>query len=97
MELMRTLSCLPLRNMCFQNSREIAFNLVCVILCEPVNVETESRNFSAFKAFTDANKTIMILPVPIFFTYVHKDITVLILGFQTVHEDSNNVNCFKYK
>ena len=36
-----------------------------LISCEPVNVETESRNFSALKAsvFTDGDKT--IFPVPI--------------------------------
>ena len=51
-----------LKNMCFQNKmcaeatlREFAISLVLVISCEPVNVETENRNF---------NKT--IIPFPIF-------------------------------
>ena len=44
----------------------------CTILEEKVE--------EALKALTDANKTIIILPVPIFFTHVHKDIPVLIDG-----------------
>ena len=46
-----------LKNMCFQNNMcaettlgEFAISLVLVILCEPVNVETESRNFSVLEA-----------------------------------------------
>ena len=39
-----------LKNKCFQNNMcaetTLAIRLVLVILCEPVNVETESRNFS---------------------------------------------------
>ena len=42
-----------LKNMCFQNNMfpettlgEFAIRLFLVISCEPVNVETESRNFS---------------------------------------------------
>ena len=42
-----------LKNMCFQNNMcsettpgEFASGLFLVISCEPVNVETESRNFS---------------------------------------------------
>ena len=43
-----------LKSTCFQNDMctettlgEFDISLVLVILCEPVNVETESRNFSA--------------------------------------------------
>ena len=45
-----------LKNMCFQYMYaettlwESAISLALVILCEPVNVETESRNFSALEA-----------------------------------------------
>ena len=48
------------------HSLEFALRLVLVISCEPVYVETESRNFSDLEAqlFTDGNKT--ITPVPIF-------------------------------
>ena len=42
-----------LKNMCFQNNMcaeaplgEFAISLVLVILCKPVKVESESRNFS---------------------------------------------------
>ena len=51
-------SCVPMsssKNMCFQNNMhaattpgEFAISLVLVISCEPVNVETESRNISGF-------------------------------------------------
>ena len=48
-----------LKNTCFQNNMcaeatlgEFAISLVLVILCEPVKVESESRNFSG----TDGNK-----------------------------------------
>ena len=58
--------------------REFAFNLVYVILSEPVSVETESGNFLALKVFTDANKTIMIHPCSNILASVHKDIAVLI-------------------
>ena len=69
-----------LKNTCFQNNMcaettlgEFAISLVLVIscepiLCEPVYVETESRNVSFLEAqlvnFTDDNKT--IIPVTIF-------------------------------
>ena len=46
-----------LKNTCFQNNMcaettlgEFAIRLVLVFLCEPVNVETESRNFSDLEA-----------------------------------------------
>ena len=46
-----------LNNTCFQNNMctqttlgEFAISLVLVISCEPVNVETESRNFSDLEA-----------------------------------------------
>ena len=50
---LRLLTMSSLKNTCFQNKMcadttlgEFAICLVLVILCEPVNVETESRNFS---------------------------------------------------
>ena len=61
-----------LKNMCFQNNLfaettlgEFAISLVHVISCEPVNVETESRNFSTLKRnmFTDGNKTSITVPI----------------------------------
>ena len=54
---------------------EFAISLVLVISCEPVNVETECRNFSALKhrMFTNGNKT--IIPV-----YMHRDMAILIDG-----------------
>ena len=79
-----------LKNTCFQNNicpettlREFTISLVHVITCEPVNVETESRNFTLKKCsvFTDANKT--IIPVSIFLPkciYIYRDIAVLIDG-----------------
>ena len=46
------LTMFSLKNTCFQNNmcaettlREFAIRLVLIVLCEPVNVETESRNF----------------------------------------------------
>ena len=52
-----------LKNMCFKNKMcaettlgELAISLVLVISCEPVNVETESRNFSAFEAPSTLDK-----------------------------------------
>ena len=58
-----------LKNKCFQNKMctgttlgEFTIRLIHVILCEPVNVETESRNF-----LDAGNKT--IIPVPIFLPY----------------------------
>ena len=46
-----------LKNTCFQNDMcaettlcEFAISLVLVILCEPVHVETESKNFSDLEA-----------------------------------------------
>ena len=52
----------------FRTLGEFAISLVLVISCEPLNAETESRNFSAFEGclqpgFTDGNKTIMIHPI----------------------------------
>ena len=51
------LTMLSLKNTCFQDNMcaettlgEFAISLVLVILCEPVNVETESRNFSDLEA-----------------------------------------------
>ena len=63
-------SCIPfLKNKCFQNKMcaettlgEFTIRLILVILCEPVNVETESRNF-----LDVGNK--IIIPVPIFLPY----------------------------
>ena len=61
-------SWVPLKNACFQNNMcaettlgEFAISLVLVISCEPVNVETERRNYSDLEAqwFTDGNKTII--------------------------------------
>ena len=50
---LRPLNMSSLKNVCFQKNtcvettlREFAIKLVLVILCEPDNVETESRNFS---------------------------------------------------
>ena len=50
---LRPLAMSSLKNMCFQNNMctettlgELAISLILVISCEPVNVETESRNFS---------------------------------------------------
>ena len=61
---------------CFQDSmcaettlREFAVSLVLVILCEPVNVETESRNCSALEANHPCSNIL---------AYVHRDIAVLI-------------------
>ena len=56
---LRPLTMSSLKNMCFQNNmctettlEEFAISLVHVILCEPVNeeTETESRNFSTSEA-----------------------------------------------
>ena len=69
------LPCHPLRMCAFRVTcaetplGEFAISLVLVISCEPVNVETESMNFSSLEVqrvamFTDGNKS--IIPVPIF-------------------------------
>ena len=72
-----------LKNTCFKNNMcaettlgEFAISLVLAISCEPVNVETESRNFSLYKrsVFTDGIKT-NILPCV---HRLYRDITVLI-------------------
>ena len=53
---LRPLTMSSLKNMCFQNMcaettlEEFAISLVLVISCEPVIVETESRNFSDLEA-----------------------------------------------
>ena len=56
--------------------REFAIGLVLVILCEPVKVETESRNFS------EAQRVVKWQwnrhPFPNILAYVHRDFTVLI-------------------
>ena len=50
---LRPLTTSSLKNTCFQNMcaettlMEFAYSLFLVIACEPVNVETECRNFSA--------------------------------------------------
>ena len=53
---LRPLTMSSLKNTCFQNNMcaettigEFAISLVLVISCEPVSVETESRNFSALE------------------------------------------------
>ena len=76
---------------------KFAISLVLVISCEPVNVETESKNFSALKRsmFTDGNKT--IISVPVFLPTCIGTLTFLLMGDKTVHEDSNNMTPFKYK
>ena len=64
-----------LRNACFQKNLcavcELVMGLVLVISCEPVKVETETRNFSALEAqrvyklsMSGGNET--GIPVPIF-------------------------------
>ena len=68
---------------------EFAISLVLVISLEPVNVETESRNFSALEA-QRVYRCKTIIPVPIF-------LHTCMMGDQTVHEDSNNPTHFKYK
>ena len=63
---LRPLSMSSLKNTSFQNNMcaettlgEFAISLVFVISCEPVDVETESRNFSALEAQRVYNKTII--------------------------------------
>ena len=81
-----------LKNTCFQNNmcaettlRELAIRLILVILCEPVNVETESRNISDLEAqgVYRWQKTINH-PCSNILAYVHlytcRDIAVLIDG-----------------
>ena len=57
---LRPLTMSSLKNTCFQNKMcaettlgEFAISLVLVILCEPVNVETESRTLSALEVQRD--------------------------------------------
>ena len=60
-----------------------AISLVLVISCEPVNVETESRNFSALEvqAVCAACLEMAIKQASLLLlAYVHRDITVLIDG-----------------
>ena len=61
---------------------EFAISLVLVISCEPVKVESASRNFNQ----------------PRLRIYIHIGTSPFsLMGNQTVHEDSNNATCFKYK
>ena len=59
----------------FRTLRKFAISLVLEIVCESVNVETESRNFSALEACLQVygNKTIMIHPCSNILVYVHKE------------------------
>ena len=72
---LRPLNMSSLKNMCFQKNtcvettlREFAIKLVLVILCEPDNVEAESRNFSDL----EVQRVYTIIPVPLFLpTYIY--------------------------
>ena len=76
--------------------REFAISLVLVNSCEPVKVESESRNFSS--EFTDGNKKRSSLFQYFAYVYIFIGTSLfLFMGNQTVHEDSNNVTGFKYK
>ena len=85
-------------NRCFQNNvcaettpGEFAISLVLVISCEPVIVETESRNFSDLEAQHACSNIL---------AYVHIYIGTSpfwLMDDQTEHEESNNVPCFKHK
>ena len=59
---------------------EFAISLVLVISCEPVNVETESRKFSALEAQRVYRWQLNNQPCSNVLAYVHKDIAVLIDG-----------------
>ena len=62
--------------MCAETTlREFDISLVLVISYEPVNVETESRNFSALEASMLNNH-----PCSNIHAYKHRDIAVLIDG-----------------
>ena len=65
------------------HSREFAISLVLVISCEPVKVESDSRNFSEEQHV----KTIIGIPCS-------NTLAVSLMGNQTVHEDSLK---YKYK
>ena len=49
---------------------EFAISLVLVISCEPVKVESESRNWKSSE-FIEGNKT--IIPVPVFLQQLYTD------------------------
>ena len=95
-----------LKNTCFQINmraettlREFAISLVLVISCEPVNVETESRNFSALKAqrvYRMAIKQSSLFQYSCLRAFIGTSPFGL-MHDQTVDEDSNNVTRFKYK
>ena len=74
---------------------EYAISLVLVISCEPVKVESESRNFSEEqRVYRWQLKQASGFPVPIFLpTCIYiGTLPFSLIGNQTVHEDS-----FKYK
>ena len=65
---------------------EFAISLVLVILCEPVKVESESRNFSKSSMFTGGNKN---NNQDSLFKYSCQGTSPFsLMGNQTVHEDS---------
>ena len=76
---------------------EFAVSLVLVISCEPVKVESESRNFSEEQHILPiAIKTIIGIPCSnilanVYIYYIGTSLFSL-MGNQTIHEDS-----FKYK
>ena len=78
-------SCVPLPNMCFHENickttlGEFTISLVLVISCEPGNVETESRNFSALEAQCFYRWQQNMHPCSNIIAYVHRDIGFAVL------------------
>ena len=76
---------------------EFAISLVLVISCEPVKVDSESRNISEEqRVLPMAIKTIIGIPcsniLANVYIYYIRTSPFSLMGNQTVHED-----CFKYK